>query len=286
MKKTLTLVLALVLLTAGFAGCGQKAAEPQPAAPSEEPIAPAEDISDEAEDAPGEVTKLVIGLDDTFAPMGFRDEANNLIGFDIELAEALGEELGIEIVFQPISWDAKEMELETKNIDCVWNGMSRTKEREEMWTLSQNYLNNKLIIMTLPDVKVSTKEDLANYTIGTQEKSSALEVIMADDIFPSIEANLSQYVTYDDCIYDMQAGRIQVMIVDEVLGQYKNNNLDEKLLVAEVDFGDDYYCIGFRKDDTELCALVEKGLKALEENGKAAEISKKWFGQDLLLEIK
>ena len=70
--------------------------------------------------------KLVIGLDDTFAPMGFRDEAGNLVGFDIDLAKAVCEKLGVEAVFQPISWDAKEMELSTGRIDCIWNGMSVT----------------------------------------------------------------------------------------------------------------------------------------------------------------
>ena len=66
-----------------------------------------------------DVDKLVVGLDDTFAPMGFRDSDGNLVGFDIDLANAVAEELGCEIEFKPIDWDAKEMELEAKTIDCV-----------------------------------------------------------------------------------------------------------------------------------------------------------------------
>ena len=72
--------------------------------------------------------ELVIGLDDTFAPMGFRDEAGELVGFDIDLAGAVAEELGVAVKFQPIDWDAKEMELSSKRIDCIWNGMSATPE--------------------------------------------------------------------------------------------------------------------------------------------------------------
>jgi polar amino acid transport system substrate-binding protein len=227
-----------------------------------------------------------VGLDDTFAPMGFRDEANELVGFDIDLANAVGEELGWEIVFQPIAWDAKEMEMAAKNIDCVWNGMSRTPEREEMWTLSQNYLNNRIVIMTTPDVEITSLDQLAEYQIGTQAKSAALETVIASDVYESISANIQEYPTYDEVIMDMQAGRIQVMIVDEVLGQYKNANLDTKMNVATVDVGDDMYCIGFRKEDTALCTQVEDAIKAIAASGKGAEISEKWFGENLLLDMQ
>ena len=93
--------------------------------------------------------KLIVGLDDTFAPMGFRDESNNLVGFDIDLAKAVGENLGVEIEFKPIDWDAKELELSSKNIDCIWNGMSATDERQQNMSLTKKYLNNKIIIMSL-----------------------------------------------------------------------------------------------------------------------------------------
>ena len=92
---------------------------------------------------------LVVGLDDTFAPMGFRDENGDLVGFDINLANAVGEELGMKVEFKPIDWDAKEIELESGTIDCVWNGMSVTPERKESMALTDKYLNNKIVLMTL-----------------------------------------------------------------------------------------------------------------------------------------
>lgn len=236
--------------------------------------------------------KLVVGLDDTFAPMGFRDPSNELVGFDIDLAKAVGEEMGLEIIFQPVVWSSKEMELAAKNVDCLWNGMSRTKERELSMTLSQDYLNNRLVIMTSPTVSITSLEQLADYQVGTQAASSALEVVKASPIFAKISANLHEYGTYDECILDMRANRIQAMIVDEVLGQYKNNNLKTALNVAPVDFGNDYYVIGFRRDNKDnsaneqLCKAVENAIKAVVASGKGAEISKKWFGEDLLLELK
>lgn len=247
-----------------------------------------------SEALPGLATpgKLVVGLDDTFAPMGFRDPDGKLVGFDIDLATAVGKEMGLEIVFQPIEWSAKEMELAAKNIDCIWNGMSRTKEREASMTLCQDYLNNRLVIMTTKDVAINSLDDLAKYQIGTQAASSALEVVKGNPIYAKIKDNLHEYGTYDECILDMQAGRIQAMVVDEVLGQYKNNNLGTAFTVAPVDFGNDYYTIGFRRNQADnganeqLCKAVEAALKTLSTNGKGAEISKKWFGNNLLLTIK
>lgn len=260
MKKVLALTMVVILGLSLMAGCGNKAASGP--------------------------KKLIVGLDDTFAPMGYRDEQNNLVGFDIDLANAVGEQMGTEIVFQPIDWDSKEMELTSKAIDCIWNGMSRTPAREESMTLSQNYLNNRIIVMTAPDVNITSKEQLADYQLGTQAKSAALEVTQADPIYESIKDNLSEYRTYDECLLDLQAGRIQAMIVDEVLGQYKNNNLATKLNVSSVDFGEDFFVIGFRKEDTALCKQVENAIIELQKSGKGAEISGKWFGANLLLEMK
>lgn len=228
--------------------------------------------------------ELVIGLDDTFAPMGFQDENNELVGFDIDLATAVCEELGVKAVFQPIDWKAKEMELSTGKIDCVWNGMSITPERQETMSLSNPYLNNKIIVMTNQGVEIADKEDLANYKLGTQADSSALEVIKADPVYASIQGQLTEYDTYDQVIMDMQAGRLDAMIVDEVLGQYKNTQMDNAFGVASFDFGDDLYAIGFRKGDAELTKAVNDAIQACIDSGKAAEVSEKWFGADIMVQ--
>ena len=216
--------------------------------------------------------------------MGFRDENNDLVGFDIDLATAVCEELGVKAVFQPIDWKAKEMELSTGKIDCVWNGMSITPERQQTMSLSDPYLNNKIIVMTNQGVEIADKEDLANYKLGTQADSSALEVIKADSVYDAIKDQLTEYDTYDQVIMDMQAGRLDAMIVDEVLGQYKNTQMDNAFGVASFDFGDDLYAIGFRKGDTELTQAVNDAIAACIENGKAAEVSEKWFGADIMVQ--
>jgi len=251
-KKALVIVLAMLVLIP-FSACGKNS------------------------------KKFIVGLDDTFAPMGFRDEAGELVGFDIDLATAVCEHLGWEVVFQPIDWDSKELELNSGKIDCIWNGMSITPERQESMSLSRAYLNNRLIIMCNDGIVVNSKSDLAELRIGTQVKSSALETMQSDPIWIEIASNVTAYPSYDDVIMDMQAGRIDVMVVDEVLGEYKNSKLDKKFTVASVDFGDDLYAIGFRKEDTELTKTIEEAIDALIANGTAAEISNKWFGKDIVI---
>lgn len=272
--KKISLILAVCMLMLALSACTQ----PAPTTPAQP--AAAQDNSLQLVKDKG---KLIIGLDDTFAPMGFRDEANNLIGFDIDLATEVCAVLGVEAVFQPIDWNAKDMELNGNKIDCIWNGMSITAERQESMSLTRGYLDNRISIMSNKDITITSKEELANYNIGTQAESSALEVITNDGIYDSIKDKLSEYRSYDEVIMDMQAGRIDVMIVDEVLGQYKQTVMGDIFNVSDVHFGEDLYAVGFRKNDAALTQAVEDAINQVIKSGKAAEISEKWFGKDIVI---
>lgn len=264
MKKRLLSVLMVVVMLAGvfaLTGCGG---------------------SDSEETA---ADKLVVGLDDTFAPMGFRDESGELVGFDIDLANAVGEEMGVTVEFKPIDWDAKEIELKSGTIDCVWNGMSVTPERMESMALTDKYLNNKIVLMALKDgdVEVTEASQLADIKIGTQADSSALEMLKANEEYDAFKDNISEYDTYDAAIMDLKAGRVDVIAVDQVLGEYTNNNLGGEMKECEYSLGDDYYVIGCAKENTELRDKLNEAVKTLVDNGKAAEISEKWFGKDIVV---
>ena len=288
MKKWSSLCLSALLAGALLAGCGGAA----PAAGSVSAGASSASAP-QSESAGGYTTTLadirqkgtlVIGLDDTFAPMGFRDESGELVGFDIDLANAVCEQLGVTAEFQPIDWDSKEMALAAGTIDCVWNGMSITPERQEAMSLSQAYLNNKIVILCKEGVTIEAKEDLANYNIGIQAGSAALEAVQADEaLYAAIEGQLTEYPTYDEVILDVQAGRLDCMIIDEVYGGYKNAQLGGIFTVAPVDFGDDLYAIGFRKADAELTQAVNEALNALIEDGTATQISEAWFDADIVV---
>ena len=268
-KKFVFLLAAMLILTMGFiTGCGN----------DEET---ADDGSWKYIEDNGE---LIVGIDDTFAPMGFRDKNDKLVGFDIDLANAVGEELGIKVSFKPIDWDAKEMELESKTIDCIWNGMSATEERMESMSLSKKYLNNKIVIMTMKeDINVASVDDLKDLKIGTQADSAALETMQANEDFDSFKDNITEYKSYDTAMLDMKAGRIDCVVIDQVLGNYKSAKGKDKLFTSDFDFGDDYYAIGFRKGEATLTNKVNDALQTLIDNGKAAEISEKWFGKDIVI---
>ena len=264
------LLLALLASLALMAGCGNN------------------DVQDGDADADGQDAAketLVVGLDDAFAPMGFRDEQGNLVGFDIDLATAVADELGMQAEFKPIDWNAKEMELKAGTIDCVWNGMSITPERQENMALTNKYLNNKIVLMALADsdIDVTSAKELADLKIGTQVDSSALQMLMANEAYESFKDNISEYETYDTAIMDLKAGRVDVIAVDQVLGEYTNNNLGGEMKECTYSLGDDYYVIGFEKSNTALRDKVNDAIKAVIDSGKAAEISSKWFGKDIVV---
>lgn len=226
---------------------------------------------------------LTVGLDDTFAPMGYR-EKGKLVGFDIDLAKAVGKKMGYKVKFRPISWDAKDLELKSRKIDCIWNGMSITPEREKKMSLSKKYLNNKILLMTnKKNVKIEKETDLNKYKIGTQADSSALQVLQKKEEYSNFKENITEYKDYDKAILDLKAGRTDVIAIDQVLGEFKNKNMKGILSVCKYDLGNDFYVIGFRKGDTKLRDEVNKAIKALIDNGEAEEISKKWFGKNIVI---
>lgn len=216
---------------------------------------------------------LVVGLDDTFAPMGFRDENDEIVGFDIDLAKAVGEELGVEVEFQPIDWDAKDNELKAKNVDCIWNGMSWTEERDETMSLTKKYMNNKIVVMSLKDLNITDSSQLVDYKIGTQADSSALDGMKNDENFDKFKDNINEYGDYASAYLDLKAGRVDVMVIDAVMGEFTY----PELKVSDYVFMDDFYVVGFRKDDKELTAKVNEALQNILDSGKGAEISQKWF---------
>ncbi len=227
--------------------------------------------------------KVIVGLDDTFAPMGFRDENNEIVGFDIDLAKAVFAEMGLEVEFKAIDWTAKEAELASKKIDCIWNGLSVTPDRIKNLSMSKRYLANRELVMSL-DEKINIKDatELKNYKIATQADSAAADDIKAHELYEEFKDNVTEYKTYDQAILDMKAGRVDVVVIDEVYATYNNQN-KEKLYESEFNFGSDDYAIGFRKEDTQFTEKVNEALKAVIDSGEAEKISNEWFKRNMVI---
>ncbi len=229
--------------------------------------------------------KIVVGLDDTFAPLGFRDEQGNLVGVDVELMEATGEIMGIPFELQPIDWSMKETELANKNIDMIWNGYTITEERKQKVAFSQPYLNNRQVVVTMADSDINTLADLADKTVAVQAESSAVDAINAKPEIAETFKSLGEFETNDQCLMDLEAGRTDAVVADEVIIRYYvSKKGEEKYKILEEDFGKEEYGIGVRQEDTALLEALNVALDELKENGTTKEISEKWFGSDIIME--
>lgn len=162
---------------------------------------------------------LILGLDDSFPPMGFRDENDQVVGFDIDLATEVAKRMGVELAIQPIDWDSKELELETGRVDCLWNGLSITDERVEAMYFAKPYIANKQIIIVPEGSDIKTVADLKGKRVGLQKGSSALDALNANPV----SKELSELVELADNVTvfsELKAGRIDAFVVDEVVGRY------------------------------------------------------------------
>ena len=160
-----------------------------------------------------------MGLDDSFPPMGFMNEENEIVGVDIDLATEVCERMGVTLKVQPINWDAKEMELNNGNIDCIWNGMTVTEERMEAMYLSKPYLNNRQVVIVEKGSGIESLDDLEGKIVGLQKGSSA-EQALADS---RVADKVGPVQTYDENVtafMDLQNGRTDAFLVDEVAGNY------------------------------------------------------------------
>ncbi len=226
--------------------------------------------------------KFVVGVDDGFAPMGFRDEANEIVGFDIDLAKEAGKRMGKEVVIQPIEWSQKVLELNNDKIDVIWNGFTITEERKQEVLFTKPYLKNNQIIVVAADSDIAVKADLAGREVGLQSGSSAMDALTADPINEQIKA-CSEYENNVYALNDLKIGRVEAVIVDEVVGKYYVAKEPESFKVLDESLAAEEYGIGVKMGNTELLEELQKAIDEMIADGTAAEISTKWFGEDIVL---
>ena len=285
MKKTSAFLTALVMAAALTACGGSNSDKAGDASKDIVKNTEAAAIDTEAGDDGGlDYDKLIIGVDDTFAPMGFLDENNELTGFDIEMAQAVSEKLGIPVEFQTIEWSMKEQELNQGNIDLIWNGYSVTDERAEKVLFTKAYLDNKQVVVTMADSGIKTLADLDGKVVAAQGESSAVDAIDAHPEIADTFVDRPEFSTNDEAIMDMEAGRSDAVVADSVLLNYVISHKEDpsKYVILEEDLGSEEFAVGVRKEDTALCDAINKAFEELKADGTAAELSVKWFGEDVV----
>lgn len=221
--------------------------------------------------------EFVLGLDDSFPPMGFRDKDNNIVGFDIDLATEVCSRLGVKLKTQPISWDAKEQELNTGKIDCIWNGMSVDSSRAAAMNLSDAYLRNRMIF-AVKDKSLSKLAALSGKKIAVQNGSTAQGILDASAAGKAAK----EIVPFDDnqtALMDLDKGGVDAVFLDEIVAKYWISSNGKDYVILEEGLSDEEYAIGFRKKDQALRDAVNNTIKAMQADGKFAEISAKWFGK-------
>ncbi|MBC1533961.1 amino acid ABC transporter substrate-binding protein [Listeria seeligeri] len=229
--------------------------------------------------------EVVIGLDDSFVPMGFRDKDDNLVGFDIDLAKAVFAEYGIKAKFTPIDWTMKESELKNGSIDLIWNGYTVTDARKKKVAFSNPYMKNEQVLVTLKSSNIKEFSDMKDKTLGAQNGASSIDDMakkpeVLTDIIANNEPEL--YDTFDVAFIDLNNKRIDGLIIDEVYARYyidKQKNKDDYNIITG-GFDPTDFAVGMRKSDKKLQTKVNDAFKTLYDEGKMQEISKKWFGDN------
>lgn len=255
MKKSAMLVVVLGMLLAVLAGCSASGKDDN---------------------------KLVIGIDDKFAPMGFRDENNEIVGFDIDYAKAAAEKMGLEPVFQPIDWSAKESELNSGRIDLIWNGYTITEERKGKVLFTKPYLKNSQVIVTLADSPISAISELAGKVVGLQSLSSAADALNENPIKNEIK-EVTEFKDNVLALSDLKNKRLDAVVIDEIVARYYMAMEEGTFKLLDESLAPEEYGIGVKKGNEALLDKLQKALDEMNEDGTAAQISEKWFGEDKVL---
>ncbi|MDD6992067.1 MAG: amino acid ABC transporter substrate-binding protein, partial [Oscillospiraceae bacterium] len=226
--------------------------------------------------------KLILGLDATFEPMGYTNENDEIVGFDIDVAEEVCARMGVELVKQPIDWDTKEQDLAVGRIDCIWNGMSVNPSRAEQMNLSDPYMKNAMVFVVPASSEVASMGDLTGKNIAVQNGSSAQEILEASELCTSeTPVNVTAMATNVEALQQLELGLVDAVFLDSVVANYQITSAGKDYKVLPDGLEEEEYAIGFRKEDQALRDEVQRILCEMKADGKLGEISTKWFGSDI-----
>ncbi|OAM88159.1 amino acid ABC transporter substrate-binding protein [Termitidicoccus mucosus] len=229
-----------------------------------------------------ETQTIIVGLDDNFPPMGFRDEQHRLVGFDIDLAREACKRMGVAVEFKPIDWSAKEAELNSKRVDVLWNGLTITEERKKKIAFTAPYMENHQIIVVTGKSGIKDKAGLAGKVVGVQEGSSAVQAVEKDAKIRNSFKGLKSFGDNVTALMDLSAGRLDAVVVDEVVGRYYTSKRPGEYIILMEHFGTEDYGVGTRNDDIELLAKLQKALDDMKADGTSARIAVQWFGANIV----
>ena len=280
MKKLAKLIAVMALVPAMLAGCGSSNGT------SDETTTAADTDAAAVTEAAGEDNSLqkvldsgefILGLDATFKPMGYTDENDEIVGFDIDCAEEVCSRLGVKLVKQPIDWDTKEQDLDSGKIDCIWNGMSINASRQEVMNLSEPYMKNEMVFVVTADSTIASQADLDGKTVAVQSGSTAQEILEG----AGLNITENALATNVECLQQLELNLVDAVFMDSVVANYEIKESGKNYVLLSDGLEEEEYAIGFRKNDQALRDKVQQTLSEMKADGKLGEISEKWFGSDI-----
>ncbi len=237
------------------------------------------DVVDASWDKVKESGKLILGLDATFKPMGYTDENDEIVGFDIDLAKEVCKRLDIELETYGVNWDTKEVDLDAGTIDCIWNGLSVSDERKKVMLMSDPYMENEMVFVVNEGSEIKTMDDLKGKKIAVQNGSTAQEILLASEIAADI--TVAELATNVEALTNLEMDMCDAVFLDSVVANYEITTAEKPFTVLEEGLSPEQYAIGFRLGDQALCDKIVETLKEMKADGTIEKISTEWFGSDV-----
>lgn len=280
MKKRFVSAALAAVMALSMTACGSSnSAAETTAADTEAAESQAEETTaEEAKTTDGGT--LIVGFDQDFPPMGFVGDDGEYTGFDLELAQEVAKRLGLEYKAQPIAWDSKDMELESGNIDCIWNGFTMTG-REDDYTWTKPYMANQQVFVVANDSDINSQADLAGKIVEVQADSSA-EAALKEA--PELTATFKELLTtadYNTAFMDLEQGAVDAIAMDVIVAGYQIQQRNADFKILDDSLSEEEYGVGFKKGNTELRDKVQSTLEEMAEDGTLQEVSEKWFSKDV-----
>ena len=281
MKKRLLSAVMASAMVLSLAACGgaktETTAAETTAEKKEETTTAGTTAAETAEAAGG---TLIVGFDQDFPPMGFVGDNGEYTGFDLDLAKEVASRLGLEYKAQPVAWVSKDMELESGNIDCIWNGFTITG-REDDYTWTTPYMANKQVFVVANDSDIKSQADLAGKVVEVQADSSAEAALKENQDLANTFGQLLTTPDYNTAFMDLEQGAVDAVAMDVIVAGYqiKQRNADFKIL--DDSLSEEEYGVGFKKGNAELRDKVQGALEEMAADGTLAKISDEWFGEDV-----
>ena len=288
MKKIIAFMMAGLMTATALAGCGGSGEKKESATEAATKAATADTVA--TADSAGEdwtylesKGNLVIGIT-YFEPMNYMDENNELTGFETDFAKAVCEELKLEPKFQEIDWDSKEIELKTKSIDCIWNGLTITPERQENMDISIPYMENKQVMVCNKDKVAQFAESVEGASVVAESGSAGEDVAKEDEFFKG--ADYQPVQSQSTALLEVKAGTADIAIIDFVMSKgtiREDSDFADLAVVEEKTFSPEQYGIALRKNSAVTLEKLNAAIKAVYDSGKLKEIADKYNLADLLI---